>query len=393
MIKLRTMDEVDITGKRVVMRVDFNVPLKEGKVADDNRIEAHYTTIKEVLEKAPKSLTLLSHLGRPKGKVVDDYSLKPVAKRLAEKYGLDVHLAPPSFDDGALKLLETLKEGQILMLENTRFHPGETKNDPELAKFFASFGEVFISDAFSVAHRSHASNVGITEYLPSFAGRVMEREVSVLSTVKENPKPPFMLLLGGAKVSDKIGIIETLIDKVDKILIGGGMAFTFLKAEGYEIGSSLLEPDKIDFAKKMLDDHGDKIVLPVDVVVSKSIDDTSDIKVVAVDNIPSGYMGLDVGDKTVKLFKDVLKDAEMVLWNGPLGVFEKDEFAKATKEIAYYLTEVKAQVVVGGGDTAAAVRKFDCAKKYWHVSTGGGASLEFFEKDILPGVKPLVKEE
>jgi len=389
-----TIKDVEITGKRVLMRVDFNVPIDKetGKVADDTRIRAALPTIKYALDRKAKVI-LMSHLGRPKGKRVPELSLKPVAERLSELLELPVKMAPDLVGNEVKKMVDELKEGEVLLLENTRFHPGETKNDPELAKELASYGDIHVNDAFGTAHRAHASNVGVASFIPSVAGFLMEKEIKMLGKVVEDPEKPFVVILGGAKVSDKIGVIENLTKKADLFLIGGAMMFTFWKALGYEVGDSLVEEDKLDLAKEIMDKaKRSKVdfVLPVDTVIAREIKEGVEKKVVkAEEGIPSGWKGLDIGPETIELFKNKLKDAKTVVWNGPMGVFEIDDFAKGTEEIAKALTKLDALTVVGGGDSAAAMAKFGLSNLVSHVSTGGGASLEFLEGKELPGIKSI----
>ena len=393
---LHKIDEVKVKGLRVLVRVDFNVPLtSDGEVADDTRIRAALPTIEYLMKEGAKVI-LVSHLGRPKGQRKPEYSLVPVAKRLANLLRKEVLFVPDVIGEEVEMAVSSLENGDVLMLENVRFYPEEEANDSEFARKLASLGDIFVSDAFSVAHRSHASNVGVAQYLKAYAGFLMVKEIESLGMLLDptDDLRPYYVILGGAKVSDKIGVIDNLLDKVDGIFVGGGMAFTFLKAMGYEIGKSLLESDYISYAKEVMQkakDEGKKFILPVDVVVANSLDDTSG-DVVSVENIPADKIGLDIGPASIELFKKELSDASLVFWNGPMGVFEKEPFAAGTREIALYLAELcgkGAKVVLGGGDSAAAAHKFDVADKYTHVSTGGGASLKFLEGKTLPGIKVL----
>jgi phosphoglycerate kinase len=397
-LKLRTFHNTDIAGKRVLVRVDFNVPMTpDGKVADDTRIDAHLPLIRELIS-AGAMTALCSHLGRPKGQVVEKYSLRPVAKRLEEILGKPVAFAPDCVGPDAARAADAVEPGGVLVLENLRFHPEEEKNDQAFAKQLASPFGAFVMDAFSAAHRAHASTRAVVDDLPSFAGPLLIREIEMLSTVRDNPKKPFVLILGGAKVSDKIGVIDNMLDKVDAILIGGGMAFTFLKAKGYEIGRSLCEGDRLDFAREMFakaDEKGVSIVLPTDAVAAGEVSPDAPASVVTVDAIAPDKMGLDIGPKTIEAFRHTLSTAKTVLWNGPMGVFEMSPFASGTKAVAAKLAEITkdgAMTVVGGGDSAAAIAKFGFEREVSHVSTGGGASLEFFEGKVLPGVEPYIEK-
>jgi phosphoglycerate kinase len=395
-LKLKTFSSQDVSGKKVLVRVDFNVPLSSsGDVSDATRINAHVPLIRELI-KAGAKVGLCSHLGRPKGQVNQKYTLKPVADELAKITGIKTAFANDCIGSDVAAQLASLPAGGVIVLENLRFYAQEEKNDVDFAKKLAAPFEVFIMDAFSAAHRAHASTRAIVDFLPSFAGPLLIREIEMLGLTRDNPKHPFVLILGGAKVSDKINVIENMIDKVESIIIGGGMAFTFLKAKGYEIGHSLCETEKLDFAKEMLDRAKKKnvsILLPDDAVVAAEVSPDASSHIVASDAIPSDQMGLDIGPETIKKFKAELEKAKTVLWNGPMGVFEMAPFAEGTKAIAKELagiTKSGAMTVVGGGDSAAAIAQFGLEKEVSHVSTGGGASLEFFEGKTLPGVEPYV---
>ena len=391
-----TVRDLDLKGKRVLMRVDFNVPLTEdGKVADDTRIRKALPTIRYILEQGA-SLVLMSHLGRPKGKIVPEMSLRPVAEHLSRLLGKPVKFAPDCVGPEVEKMAAELKPGEVLLLENLRFHKEETENDPEFAKKLARLGDVYVNDAFGTAHRAHASTEGVTHYFDKCAaGFLMEKEINYLAKAIESPVRPFAAILGGAKISGKIDVIKNLLPKVDVLLIGGGMAFTFFKAMGYEIGRSILEEDKVDLARDLLvqaNDKEQKLILPVDVVCTDSLDDPEDIRVFPVDRIPEDAIGADIGPKTVELFRQKLSDAMTIVWNGPMGVFEKDEFAKGTLAIARILadrTKAGAITIVGGGDSVAAVKKLGLEDAFTHISTGGGASLELLAGYELPGLAAL----
>lgn len=391
---LKTFTSKDVHGKKVLMRVDFNVPLKDGGVADDTRIRASLKGIED-LRREESVIGLLSHLGRPKGKD-PAFSLAPVCVKLSELLGFSVRFVEDCIGAPVEDALQTAKGGDVLLLENVRFYPEEEKNDPIFARNLASPFDVFVMDAFSAAHRAHASTKGVTSYLPSFAGPQLVREVEILSQVRDHPALPFVLLLGGAKVSDKIGVLENLLERATKILIGGGMAFTFLKAKGYSIGRSLCEPEKLDFASKILDlsqKRHVEILLPEDVMVASEIGENVPAYVVPVDAIPEDAMGLDIGPQSLMRFKSALMDARTVLWNGPMGVYEIAPFSCGTRGIAETLAEITkkgALTVVGGGDSAAAIMAFGLGGAVSHVSTGGGATLEFFEGKTLPGIEPLI---
>ena len=396
-MKLKTYSGSDIAGKRVLVRVDFNVPLtSEGGVSDDTRINAHVPLINE-LSKAGARVALCSHLGRPKGQVNMKYTLKPVADELAKIIGREVQLLSDCVGANVKSSIDALPPGGVVVLENLRFYAEEEKNDDEFAKKLAAPFEVFIMDAFSASHRAHASTRAVTNHLKSFAGPLLIREIEMLGETRDNPKHPFVLILGGAKVSDKISVIENLMDKVDTIIIGGGMVFTFLNAQGYGIGHSLCETEKLAFAGEMLSrskEKNVKILLPTDVIVANEVSAEASSKVVSVDAIPPDRMGLDIGPATCESFREALVGAKTVLWNGPMGVFEMAPFAGGTKAIAEKLAEITkngAMTVIGGGDSAAAIALFGLEKDITHVSTGGGASLEFFEGKTLPGVEPYVQ--
>jgi phosphoglycerate kinase len=391
-----TIDKVDLKGKRVLVRVDFNVPLDENlNITDDTRIVESLPTIKKIITEGGKAI-LMSHLGRPKGGPNPKYSLKPTAKRLSELLGKEVKLAPDCIGEEVKAMVNQMQNGEVLILENVRFHPEEEKNDPEFAKQLAELGDVYINDAFGSAHRAHASTEGVTKFLKvNAAGYLMQKELEYLGTAVTNPERPYTAILGGAKISGKIDVINNLLDKVDTLIIGGGMAFTFFKAQGKEIGKSLLEEDKIELAKEVLEKVKTsrvKFLLPVDVVVSPEFRNDSPVSIVNVDSIPSDKMGLDIGTETIKLFVEEILKSKTVVWNGPMGVFEFDNFAKGTFAIAEALAEATSKgaiTVIGGGDSAAAIAKAGLKDKVSHVSTGGGASLEFLEGKILPGVAAL----
>ena len=393
---LRTFSPEDVRGKRVLLRVDFNVPMKDGRVTDGTRIRAHLETL-NALRSAGARVALVSHLGRPKGKRNPEYSLAPVAEELRRITGWEVGMAEDCIGPEVARAVEALPAGGLLLLENVRFYPEEEKNDPAFSRQLAAPFDVFVMDAFSAAHRAHASTRGVADLLPSFAGSLMVGEVQALSQVRDHPEPPFFLILGGAKVSDKIGVIENMLDRVSGILVGGGMAFTFLKAQGREIGRSLCEEDKLDFSREMLAkaaERGLPILLPEDVVVAEEIREGVPSEVVPADRVPPGVMGLDIGPATQARFREALRAARTILWNGPMGVFEMEAFAQGSRSVAQDLVAARARgavTVVGGGDSAAAVALFGLEDQVGHVSTGGGASLEFFEGRMLPGVEPLLR--
>jgi phosphoglycerate kinase len=388
----KSVKDIDVKGKVVFCRVDFNVPMKDGKVTDDTRIRAALPTIEYLTGQGAKVL-LASHLGRPKGQVTEELRLTPVAKRLQELLGQEVKKADEAYGDNVKKQISDLKEGDVLVLENVRFYPGEEKNDPELSKAFADLADVYVNDAFGAAHRAHASTAGIAAYLPAVSGFLMQKELEVLGKAISNPDRPFTAIIGGAKVKDKIGVIESLLDKVDNLIIGGGLAYTFVKALGHEVGKSLLEEDKVDLAKSFMDrakEKGVNFLIPTDVLVADDFSNDANTSIVPISEIPSDLEALDIGIETREKYADVIKNSKLVVWNGPMGVFEIDAFAKGTKAIAEALAEAKdTYSVIGGGDSAAAVEKFGLADQMSHISTGGGASLEFMEGKELPGVTAL----
>jgi len=389
----KTLEDLQLSGKKVLVRVDFNVPLdKDRNITDENRIRAALPTIRYLLDQNAKVI-LMSHLGRPSGTGFEEaYSMAPVAKRLGELLNMEIKLAKDVIGESAKALVEDIKEGEIVLLENVRFHKEEKKNDPEFAKALASFGEVYINDAFGTAHRAHASTEGVAHHLPSAAGYLLQKELEILGKALDNPDRPFVAILGGAKVSDKIGVIKNLIQKVDTLIIGGGMAYTFFKAKGYEVGKSLLEEDKVELASELIkeaEEKGVKLFLPVDTVVAKEFKADAEHKVVPSDQIPSGWMGLDIGPESRKQFGEAIVNARLVVWNGPMGVFEMPAFAKGTEAIADYMSQCNGTTIIGGGDSAAAVKQLGYADKMTHISTGGGASLEFLEGKVLPGVAAL----
>ena len=390
----KIITDLNLTDKKVLMRVDFNVPMKEGKITDENRIVQALPTIKYALEQNAK-LILFSHLG--KVKTEEDKaskSLKTVAEKLSELLGKEVTFIPETRGEKLETAINNLKSGEVLMFENTRFEDldgkKESKNDPELGKYWASLGDLFVNDAFGTAHRAHASNVGIASQLESAAGFLMEKEIKFIGGAVDNPERPFVAILGGAKVSDKIGVINSLLDKADKVLIGGGMAYTFFKAMGREVGLSLLEVDRVELAKEIMEKAGDKLVLPIDNVVAKEFSNDAVATIVASDAIPADQEGLDIGPKTVELFASYLKDAKTVVWNGPMGVFELPNFAKGTIGVCEAIANLEgATTIIGGGDSAAAAISLGYADKFTHISTGGGASLEYLEGKELPGVAAI----
>ncbi|MBU5675447.1 phosphoglycerate kinase [Alkaliphilus sp. MSJ-5] len=394
MLNKRTVENLDVEGKKILVRCDFNVPMdKEGNITDDIRIRAAMPTVEYIINKGG-SVILMSHLGRPDGEPNPKYSLAPVAKRISELIGKEVKFASDDVVVGDItkKLASELKQGEILLLQNVRYRKEEEKNNEDFSKELASLGDAYVNDAFGTAHRAHSSTAGIAKFLPSAMGYLIEKEVSFIGKALESPERPFVAILGGAKVSDKIGVIENLIDKVDALIIGGGMAYTFFKAKGYEVGQSLLEEDKVSLAANLIEKAKEKnveLLLPIDTVVAKEFAADADHWTVNSNSIPRETMGLDIGEKTRELFAKKVKEAKTVIWNGPMGVFEMPAFAKGTREIAKALANSKATTIIGGGDSAAAVEQLGFADKMTHISTGGGASLEFLEGKILPGIDVL----
>ncbi|MBC8536602.1 phosphoglycerate kinase [Feifania hominis] len=392
MLNKKTIEDIDVKGKRVFVRCDFNVPLNaDGVITDDKRIRESLKTIKYLMDHGARVI-LSSHLGRPKGEFNMKYSLAPVAARLSELLGVEVKMAKDVVGESAKSLAASLKDGEAMLIENVRFHKEEEKNDPAFAKELASMADIYVNDAFGTSHRAHASTEGVAQYLPAVCGYLIQKEIEVMGKALSDPARPFAAILGGAKVSDKIGVINNLLDKVDILIVGGGMAYTFIKAQGGEIGTSLCEEDKLDLAREMIkkaQDKGVKFLLPVDTVVAQEFKADAEAKTVRAGEVPAGWMGLDIGEETIKLFSDAVKSAKTVVWNGPMGVFEFERFAKGTKEIAKAVAESGAISIIGGGDSAAAVEQLGFADKMTHISTGGGASLEFLEGRELPGIAAL----
>lgn len=392
MLNKKTIEDIEVSGKKVLVRCDFNVPLDADKnITDENRIIGALPTIKYLIEKEAKVI-LCSHLGRPKGEFNEKYSLKPVAKRLSEVLGQEVKIADDVIGESAKKLASELKNGEVILLENVRFHKEEEKNDKEFAKELASMAEIYVNDAFGTAHRAHASTAGVADFLPAVCGYLIKKEIEIMGKALADPARPFVTILGGAKVSDKIGVINNLIDKVDALVIGGGMAYTFIKAKGGDIGQSICEEDKIDLAKELLkkaEEKGVKILLPLDNVAAKEFNNDAESMVVDAGKIPFDYQGLDIGPETIKSFKETLEKAKTIIWNGPMGVFEMPNFANGTKAVAEIVANADAVTIIGGGDSAAAVEQLGFADKMTHISTGGGASLEFLEGIELPGIAVL----
>ena len=387
----KTVEDLEVKGKKVLVRCDFNVKMENGVITSDKRIVASLPTIKYLIANGAKVI-LCSHLGRPKGEVVPEFSLAPVAARLSELLGQEVKMAKDVVGESAQALAADLKDGEVLLLENVRYEKGETKNDPELSKKFADLAELYVNDAFGSAHRAHSSTTGVADYLPAACGYLIQKEIEFIGGALENPQRPLVAILGGAKVSDKIGVITNLIDKCDTLIIGGGMAYTFMKALGYEIGTSLLEADKVELAAEMMkkaEEKGVKFLIPVDNKVGKEYAADTETMVVDSDKIPEGWMGLDIGPKTQAMFAEAVKDAGTVIWNGPMGVSEWANFASGTVAVATAIAESGAISIIGGGDSAAAIQKLGFADKMSHISTGGGASLEYLEGKELPGIAAL----
>ncbi|MBE7021900.1 MAG: phosphoglycerate kinase [Ruminococcaceae bacterium] len=391
-MSLKTVEDISVKGKKVLVRCDFNVPMDDdGNITNDNRIVGALPTIQYLIEQGAKVI-LCSHMGRPKGEFNMKYSLAPVAKRLSELLGKDVKMAADVVGDSAKALTADMAEGEVVLLENVRFHAEETKNVPEFSEKLASLAEIFVNDAFGTAHRAHSSTAGVADYLPAVAGYLIQKEIKIMGGALENPQRPFVAILGGAKVKDKIGVINNLLNKVDTIIIGGGMAYTFSKAMGGKIGDSLVDEERLDYAREVLElakEKGVSIMLPTDNVAADNFSNDANQKVCSAMEIPDGWQGLDIGPETVKAFSDVIKNAKTVIWNGPMGVFEFENFAKGTIAVAEAVAAADATTIIGGGDSAAAVTNLGFADKMTHISTGGGASLEFLEGIELPGVACL----
>ncbi|MCY9591603.1 phosphoglycerate kinase [Paenibacillus chitinolyticus] len=387
----KSVRDVEVNGKRVFVRVDFNVPLENGQITDDTRIRETLPTIKFLIEKGAKVI-LASHLGRPKGQVNEDLRLTPVAARLSELLGKPVAKADEAVGEAVQAKVNELKDGDVLLLENVRFYPGEEKNDPELAKQFAALADLYVNDAFGAAHRAHASTEGIAHQLPAVSGLLMEKELDVLGKALNNPERPFTAIVGGSKVKDKIDVINKMLEIADNILIGGGLSYTFFKAQGHEIGQSLVDNEKLDLALGFIEKAkklGKNFLLPVDIVISDDFSANANTNIVGIDSIPADWEGIDIGPKTRELYADVIKNSKLVVWNGPMGVFEIEPFSHGTRAVAQACADTSAYTVIGGGDSAAAAEKFHLADKMDHISTGGGASLEFMEGKVLPGVVAL----
>lgn len=394
MLNKKSIEDLNVSGKRVLVRCDFNVPMNDkGEITDDRRIRSALPTIQYILDNGGKAI-VMSHFGRPKGEPNPKYTLEPIAKRLGELLNKEVIFAKDDMVAGEVtkEIVNNMKDSDVVLLENTRFRKEEEKNGEEFTKQLASLGDMFVNDAFGTAHRAHASNVGLSSQLPSASGYLVKKEIEVMGKAMSSPERPFVAILGGAKVSDKINVIENFLDKVDSLLIGGGMAYTFLKAQGLEIGKSLVEEDKLELAKELIKKAKDKkvnLVLPLDMVVAKEFKNETEFRTVDINEIPVDMMGLDIGEKTIEAFSKVIKNAKTILWNGPMGVFEMPNFAKGTNAIAKAMSESKGITIVGGGDSAAAVEQAGLDEKMTHVSTGGGASLEFFEGKVLPGIAAI----
>lgn len=387
----QSVRDVEVSGKRVFVRVDFNVPISEGVISDDTRIRAALPTINYLIDHGAKVI-LASHLGRPKGEVVEELRMDPIAKRLSELLGKPVSKVDEAFGDAVKAQIEQMNSGDVLLLENTRFYPGEEKNDAELAKQFAELADLYVNDAFGAAHRAHASTEGIARHLPAVAGFLMEKELEVLGKALSNPERPFTAIIGGAKVKDKIGVIENLLGIADNILIGGGLSYTFLKAQGLEIGKSLVDDEKLDLALSFIEkakEKGVNFYLPEDIIVADDFSADANTKAVSINEIPADWEGIDIGPKTREIYADVIKSSKLIVWNGPMGVFEIEPFSHGTRAVGQALAETSGYTILGGGDSAAAAEKFGLADRMDHISTGGGASLEFMEGKVLPGVAAL----
>lgn len=385
------MNDVEVKGKRVFVRVDFNVPMENGEITDDTRIRAAIPTIQQLVNSGAKVI-LASHLGRPKGEVKEELRLTAVGHHLSKLIGQPVIKLDESIGEEVETTVGNIKEGDIVLLENVRFHKGEEKNDEELSRSFAKLADIYVNDAFGAAHRAHASTEGIAKYIPAVSGLLMEKELDVLGKALSNPERPFTAIIGGAKVKDKIGVIENLLDKVDHLIIGGGLSFTFTKAQGYSIGKSLLEEDKIELAQGFIEkakEKGVQLHMPIDTVVANEFSKDAETKVVSIEDIPEDWMGLDIGPKTAERYAEIIKQSKLIIWNGPMGVFEMDKFANGTKTVAQAMAETEGYTIIGGGDSAAAVEKFEVADQMNHISTGGGASLELMEGKQLPGIVAL----
>lgn len=387
----KTMNDVDVKGKRVFVRVDFNVPMENGEITDATRIRAAIPTIEKLVTSGAKVI-LASHLGRPKGEVNEEMRLTSVGKLLSELIGQPVTKLDVSIGEEVETTVANMNEGDIVLLENVRFHKGEEKNDEELSKSFAKLADLYVNDAFGAAHRAHASTEGIAKHIPAVSGLLMEKELDVLGKALSNPDRPFTAIIGGAKVKDKIGVIENLLDKVDHLIIGGGLSYTFTKAQGYSIGKSLLEEDKIELAKSFIEkakEKGVQLHMPIDAVVANEFSKDAETKIVDIEDIPEDWMGLDIGPKTAELYASIIEQSKLIIWNGPMGVFEMDKFANGTKTVANAMAKTEGYTIIGGGDSAAAVEKFEVANQMDHISTGGGASLELMEGKELPGIVAL----